>query len=129
MLSKGIAATVEVSVFWKNLIAAVAGIVLALGAPVAGHAETYTYMCKVGQGVSPVTFNEDKNTLTWRGETYELTGRHACRDAWTAKRNGVDVKFCTQTQGGAELTIGSDELDCHMPNNPSRQSYQKWLED
>jgi hypothetical protein len=101
--------------------------VVVFGTPLA-HAETYTYMCKIGHGrVSPVTVNED-NALTWRGEVYKnLTVFPDCRAAWTATRNGVTAKLCTATQGVATLTIGKDDFDCQMPDNPSRQVYREWL--
>jgi hypothetical protein len=87
----------------------------------AAQAETYTYMCKVGHHLYPVAVDEDKGTLTWRGQTYtDLKVGENCRVEFIATRDGVTATLCTATKGGAGLTIGDrSELDCQMSNNPS----------
>jgi len=91
--------------------------------------DSYTYMCKVGRKIYPVTVDQDKGTLTWRGETYtDLKIGEGCRVEFIATRNGVTATLCTSTKGVAGLKIGDGgELDCQMPNNPSPQAYREWL--
>ena len=93
-------------------------LVLALPAT-AAHAQTLTYMCKVGSRVYPVTANVKKATLTWRGTTFRDLKKAQAPDVcakygWTATNNGVTATLCSMTQGVGSLTIGKDDFDCQI---------------
>jgi hypothetical protein len=80
-------------------------------------------MCKVGRHVYPVTANEEKKTLTWRGTTFhDLKEADCAKGGWTA--NSGAITLCGATQGGGNLTIGKDDFDCQMPHTPA---YREWL--
>lgn len=110
----------------KRLSLALALIITVL-AP--AHAETLTYLCKVGHTPYPVTVDEDKGTLTWRGETYtDLKDGEGCKAAFVATHDGVTATLCAATQGVADLVVGHDrKLDCQMPDHPSPQAFRAWL--
>lgn len=87
------------------------------------HANTYTYMCRVGQTSYPVklTTPDEANgslsggTITWRNEMFrDVKLGEGCRYNFVATRNGVTVELCTSTHGSATLTIGKDTFDCQM---------------
>src|SRR6516162_2062268 len=88
-------------------------------------AETYTYMCRVGDKPYPVTVttpnekdchrpytvcNLSGGTITWRGVTFRnVSGTSEdCKARFTATRDSVHVELCTATQGYASLTISGD---------------------
>jgi len=96
------------------------------------HAKTYTYKCRVGHKLYPVTVttpnegdcstpdsvcNLSGGTITWRGVTYRnVKGtQEECKAQFTATRNGVNVELCTATQGAADLTVNGDRFECQMP--------------
>ena len=89
----------------------------------AAHAETYTYMCRVGHKSYPVrvtTPNEANGsmsggTITWRGMVFQnVKLGDGCRYNFVATRDGVTAELCTATQGVADLKIGKDTFDCQM---------------
>jgi hypothetical protein len=89
----------------------------------AAHAETYTYMCRVGHKSYPVkvtTPNEANGsmsggTITWRGMVFQnVRLGEGCRYNFVATRDGVTAELCTATKGVADLKIGKDAFDCQM---------------
>src|SRR5262245_17054605 len=90
---------------------------VALTGPAA--AGTYTYMCRVGHKLDPVTvttpnegnsssLDEKKRgtlsggTITWRGKTYrDVKETGDCKANFVASRDGITIELCTATQGVA----------------------------
>lgn len=88
-------------------------LVLMLSTP--SFADSYTYQCRVGHKWYPVTVNEDKGTLTWRGMVFhDLKQIEGCRQSYQATRDGVTATLCTATQGVADLTVGKEHFECQM---------------
>lgn len=81
------------------------------------------YLCRVGLKSYPLSYDEVKGTMTWRGTTYsDLTpGYTGCKLEYTATSNGVTADLCMHTQGAADLTIGKDDFECQMPGIRSRR--------
>ena len=104
---------------------------VALAGP--ASAKTYTYMCRVGHKLYPVTVttpNEgdsssldekkrgtlDGGTITWRGKTFpNVKETGDCKANFVATRDGVTIELCTATQGVADLTVGKETFECQMP--------------
>jgi hypothetical protein len=90
-------------------------IALALGITQAEAAPDYTYMCKDKGRKLPVTIDETKNTLTWKGVTYSIKVREDCgRYGWHAEKDGVGFDFCTATQGAADFELNGVNYYCDM---------------
>jgi len=98
------------------------------------HAKTYTYMCRMGHKLYPVTLTTPNEgdcsspysvcdlsggTITWRGVTFRnVSGtQEDCKAKFTATRDGVTIELCTATQGSANLTVGKDTFECEMPES------------
>ena len=107
----------------KKLLIALATTVALVGPAAAGG--TFTYMCRVGDKLYPVTVttpnkrdcdrpytvcNLSGGTIKWRGVTFRnVSGTYEdCKAKFTATRNSVHVELCTATKGYASLTISGD---------------------
>jgi hypothetical protein len=109
----------------KTLLLAVTALVLTTAA----HANTYTYMCKVGQKSYPVTvttpYEESGGpqglgggVLTWRGKTYpNVKEGEGCKANFTVSRDGTNIELCAATHGYADLTVNGAEYACQMPES------------
>ena len=89
----------------------------------AAHANTYTYMCRMGHKSYPVkvtTPNEANGSMsggviTWRGTVFQKVKLgEGCRYNFVATRDGVTAELCTATQGVADLKIGKATFECQM---------------
>jgi hypothetical protein len=81
----------------------IAFIFVSLAATAAANAETYNYSCKVDGKAYPLRVDDVKNTLEWRGKTYNLTSVDCGRAGWHAEGNGTSFEFCTATKGYAAI--------------------------
>jgi hypothetical protein len=89
----------------------------------AGHANTYTYMCRVGHKSYPVqvtTSNEANGsmsggTITWRGTVFQnVKLGDGCRYNFVGTCDGVTAELCTATKGVADLRIGEASFECQL---------------
>ena len=102
---------------------AIATTVVLAAIATAAHANTYTYMCRVGDKSYPVkvtTPNEANGsmsggTITWRGTVFQdVKLGEGCLHNFVATSDGVIAELCTATLGGANLKIGKATFECQM---------------
>jgi hypothetical protein len=89
-------------------------IALALGINPA-QAVTYSYVCKDHGKKYPLTLDDVRNTLSWKGEVYTIKQVEDCgRYGWHAQKDGAGFDFCTATQGYADFELNGSKIVCDM---------------
>ncbi|WP_439401419.1 hypothetical protein ACNJYA_32885 [Bradyrhizobium sp. DASA03068] len=88
-------------------------ITLALGINQA-HASTFNYVCKDRGKTYPLTVDDAKNTLTWKGTVYNIDETDCGKAGWHAEKDGVGFDFCTATKGVADFELSGQTVMCDM---------------
>ena len=85
------------------------------GAEITLRSAAFHHQVQLGLGSLPVTIDETKDTLTWKGVTYSIKVIDDCgRYGWHAEKDGVGFDFCTATQGVAGFDLNGVSYDCDM---------------
>jgi len=87
-------------------------IALALIAGQAQAAAPLIYICKDHGKKLPLTVDDVKNVLTWKGTAYKITVTDCGKYGWRAERDGVGFDFCTATQGVADFELNGVSIYC-----------------